>query len=195
MSAARPLFYRKRKSIGGLHRHHCWLTNKTPINTAIRIPTTSETTQCRLGLTTFDPAPFCAAPIPNQNRSLSMRLAPSSALLCGGLTMLTTTVNLPARRAPSPQIRARDTSLDGTTNGSAGINVDAGINDATHLGGQRCGDHEDRGDSTDYRKLAEHKVVSQQGRSWQRRTNVWQRLTSPVGGKATKKQNCQWTAP
>ena len=64
--------------------------------------------------------------------------------------MLATTVNLPTRRAPSPQIRARDTSLDGTTNSSAGINsapnVDAGINGATHLGGQRCGDHEDRGD-------------------------------------------------
>jgi len=75
--------------------------------------------------------------------------------------MLATTVNLPARRAPSPQIRARDTSLDGTTNGSAGINsapnVDAGINGATHLRGQRCGDHEDDGDdSTNDRKLGEH---------------------------------------
>ncbi len=78
--------------------------------------------------------------------------------------MLATTVNLPARRAPSPQIRARDTSLDGTTNGSAGINsapnVDAGINGATHLGGQRCGDHEDRGDNTNYRKLAGHKTAT-----------------------------------
>jgi len=59
--------------------------------------------------------------------------------------MLATTVNLLARRAPSPQIRARDTSLDGAANGSAGVNstpnVDAGINGATHLGGQRCGDH------------------------------------------------------
>ena len=37
---------------------------------------------------------------------------------------------------------------------SAGVNsapdVDAGINGATHLGGQRCGHHEDRGDSTNY---------------------------------------------
>jgi hypothetical protein len=39
--------------------------------------------------------------------------------------------------------------------------VDAGINAATHLRGQRPGRHEDR-DSTHYRKLAEHKVVSQQ---------------------------------
>jgi hypothetical protein len=61
-------------------------------------------------------------------------------------------VNLPAGRAPSPQIRARDTSLDGAANASARINVDAGINAATHLGGQRCGDHEDRGDSTNHRK-------------------------------------------
>src|SRR5215472_12926962 len=81
--------------------------------------------------------------------------------------MLATTVNLPARRAPSPQIRARDTSLDGTTNSSAGLNsapnVDAGINGATHLSGQRCRDHEDRGDSTDYRKLAEHENWSAAG--------------------------------
>jgi hypothetical protein len=103
--------------------------------------------------------------------------------------MLATAVNFPTRRAPSPQIRARDTSLDGTTNGSAGINsapnVDAGIDGATHLGGQRCGDHEDRGDSTNYRKLAEHKIGPQQGRlppPWRRRTNVWLRVTSPVRG-------------
>jgi hypothetical protein len=72
--------------------------------------------------------------------------------------MLTTTVNFPTRRAPSPQIRARDTSLGGTADGSAGINsptdVDTGINGATHLGRQRCGDHEaDGDDSTNDRKL------------------------------------------
>jgi len=68
-------------------------------------------------------------------------------------------VNFPTRRAPSPQIRARDTSLDGTTNGSAGINsapnVNAGVNSATHLGEQRCRDHEDDGDDNN-RKLADH---------------------------------------
>src|SRR5262245_670776 len=37
-----------------------------------RIPTTNEITGCRLGLTSFDLAPFCAAPIPNQKRSLSI---------------------------------------------------------------------------------------------------------------------------
>src|SRR5215470_1043940 len=79
-----------------------------------------------------------------QPEEKSVHSGPSSALLCG--SMLTTTVNFPTRRAPSPQIRARDTSLDGTTNGSAGINsapnVDARINGTTHLGGQRSGDHE-----------------------------------------------------
>src|SRR5215469_8755308 len=94
--------------------------------------------------------------------------------------MLATTVNLPARRAPSPQIRARNTSLDGTTNGSAGINVDAGINGATHLGGQRCGDHEDRGDSTNYRKLAEHNQCS-----------PWVLLPAePVRSRETRQQMC-----
>ena len=68
------------------------------------------------------------------------------------------------RRTPSPQIRARDTSLDSAANGSAGVNsapnVDARVNGATHLGEQRCGDHDDRGDSTDHRKLAEHKIAT-----------------------------------
>src|SRR5262249_27797097 len=93
--------------------------------------TTNETTQCR-STVAFDPAPFCAAPMPNQKRSLSIAVTASSALLCG--STLTTTVNFPTRRAPSPQIRARDTSLDGTTNGSAGVDsapdVDAGANSA-----------------------------------------------------------------
>jgi len=34
-----------------------------------------ETTQCRLGLISFDPAPFCAAPMPNQKRSLSIAVS------------------------------------------------------------------------------------------------------------------------
>jgi hypothetical protein len=36
--------------------------------------------------------------------------------------------------------------------------VDAGVNSAAELCGQRCGDHEDRGDNTNYRKLAEHNL-------------------------------------
>src|SRR5262249_819733 len=88
--------------------------------------------------------------------------SPSSARLCG--SMLTTTVNFPARRASSPKVRARDTSLAATPDGSAGINsapnVDGGINGAARLGGQRCWDHEDRGDNTNYRKLAEHKIAT-----------------------------------
>src|SRR5262249_11667272 len=121
------------------------------INRASRIPATSEITQCRLSVRLFDPAPFCALRDPTRREVCPSQSAPSSALLCGGHSMLTTTVNLPTRRTPSPQIRARDTSL-GTTNGSAGVNsapdVDAGVNSAPDLGGQRCRDHEDRGDST-----------------------------------------------
>jgi hypothetical protein len=74
--------------------------------------------------------------------------------------MLTSTVNFPIRRAPSPHIRARDTLNDGAANGTAGVNsapnVDAGVNSATALGEQRCGDHDDRGDSAYCRQLAEH---------------------------------------
>jgi hypothetical protein len=36
--------------------------------------------------------------------------------------------------------------------------VNAGANGAPDLGGQRCGDHEDQGDNTNYRKLAEHNL-------------------------------------
>src|SRR5262249_27076132 len=134
---------------------------------------------------------------PTRREVCPWRSAPSSALLCGGHTMLTSTGNFPTRRTPNSPIRARDTSLDGTTNGSARGNsapdVDAGVNAAPHLGGQRCRDHE--GDNTNYRKLAEHNSsllwaqdsigpgVSGQGR--QRRyfsptdaTNAWQ-LTAP----------------
>src|SRR5215831_19347141 len=65
-----------------LPSHHFWLTNKTnapaAINRASRVPTANETTGCRLGLASLDLALFCAAPIPNQNRSLSIdRSAPS----------------------------------------------------------------------------------------------------------------------
>ena len=123
------------------------------------------------------------------------------------------TVFIRTRRTPSPEIRARDTSLNGASNGSAGVNsapdVHAGIDGATHLGGQRRGDHEDRGDCTNYRKLAEHNLslpwaqitelplgrvyqlvrvseddlilepLTGQLPPWQRRTNVWRRVTSP----------------
>src|SRR5262249_45618302 len=106
------------------YKPHCWLTNKinnpTAINRASRIPTTNEITGCRLGLTSFDPEPFCAAPMPNQKRSLSIPVSQSSALLSG--SVLTTRVNFPTRRPPSPQIRTRDTWLDGAANGSAGVN-------------------------------------------------------------------------
>jgi hypothetical protein len=60
--------------------HNFWLTNRrnipTIITAATRAPTTSETTQFR-GLMGFDPAPFCAAPSPNQNRSLPIERSAS----------------------------------------------------------------------------------------------------------------------
>ena len=113
------------------------------------------------------------------------------------------TVFIRTRRTPSPQIRARDTSLDGTANGSAGVNS------APDLGEERCRDHEDRGDTTNYRKLAEHNLslpwaqitelplgrayelvrvsendfilepLTGQLPPWQRRTNLWRKATSP----------------
>src|SRR5262249_40454321 len=64
--------------------HHCWTSKRnipTPINRASRIPTTNEITQCRLALTSFDPAPFCAAPIPNQkDASIKKALTDSAPL-------------------------------------------------------------------------------------------------------------------
>src|SRR6516165_12626119 len=61
------------------HKLHRWLTNRinipTAINRAIRTPTTNDVTGWRLGLTSFDLAPFCAAPMPNQKRSLSIALS------------------------------------------------------------------------------------------------------------------------
>jgi hypothetical protein len=82
--------------------------------------------------------------------------------------------------AKSPNPGQGYLALDGTTNGSAGINsapnVDAGINGATHLlGGQRCGDHEDRGDSTNDRKLAEHNQIDVQGSCRDARVGVLDR--------------------
>src|SRR5262245_34898893 len=74
---ARPITTKQRsptKSLA-LDKSHCWLTNRinapATINGASRIPTTNEMTGCRLS-GGFDPAPFCAAPSPNQERSLSI---------------------------------------------------------------------------------------------------------------------------
>jgi|SRR6516165_10469761 hypothetical protein len=99
-----------------------------------------------------------------------------------------------SRRAPSPEIRARDTPNDSAANGSAGVDrasdVDAGINSAPDLGGQRCGDHGDRGDSIGrvYQlvRVGEDDLILEplpkQLPPWQRRTNVWRRATNPWDG-------------
>ena len=53
---------------------------------------------------------------------------------------------------------ARNTAPDRTGNGSAAIESgpNAGVNRIPNLGGQRRGDHQDRADNTNSRKLAEH---------------------------------------
>ena len=83
------------------------------------------------------------------------------------------TVFIRTRRTPSPEIRARDAPNDSASNGSAGVNrapdVNAGANGSPDLGGHRCRDHEDRGDSTNYRKPAE-----------QNSSLPWLRLPLPV---------------
>jgi len=52
---------------------HCWLTNRinipTAINRASKVPTANERARCRRSIG-FDPAPFCAAPMPSQKRRL-----------------------------------------------------------------------------------------------------------------------------
>ena len=59
---------------GSLARLHCWLTNRKTIPAtiarAIRIPTTNASSGCRAGFRPFDPAPFCAAPMPSQKGRL-----------------------------------------------------------------------------------------------------------------------------
>src|SRR6516164_2972101 len=61
-----------------LPSHHFWLTNKTnapaAINRASRVPTANERARFRPS-SGFDPAPFCAAPRPNQKRSLSIAVS------------------------------------------------------------------------------------------------------------------------
>jgi hypothetical protein len=106
--------------------------------------------------------------MPNQKRGLPIDRylasstkpdAPSSARLCNGLMPMVAGV-IATRRAPSPEIGAGDTPLDGAANASAGAHsaphVDARVNSTPHLSARRCGDHEDRGNSTYDRKLAEH---------------------------------------
>ena len=183
------------------------------INRASRIPTTNERTGCRLFVRLFDPAPICAAPEaqPEEKIAHSSQSVPSSARLCGGHTVLTATVNLPTWRAPSPHIRARDTSLDGTTNGSAGVNsasdVDTGVNGATHLSRQRCRDHEDRGDSTNYRNLAEQnsslpwlqlpftRLNKQTSLAWDRGQGPQGRYSSSTDAPAELRAICFLTPP
>jgi hypothetical protein len=75
---------------------HCWLTNRknipTTIARAIRIPTTNEIIGCRLGLSPFDPALFCAAPRPNQKGRLPI-LGSSQSRLAEGYVLPMADIN------------------------------------------------------------------------------------------------------
>src|SRR5262245_55898849 len=63
---------------GQLAPLHFWLTNRinipTAINRASRVPTANERARFRRS-SAFDLAPFCAAPRPNQKRSLSIAVS------------------------------------------------------------------------------------------------------------------------
>jgi hypothetical protein len=60
-----------------------------------------------VGLTSFDPAPFCAAPRPNQKRSLSIKSSSQRATNTGKLTA--------AGLAPSGQPTVGEARMTGTT--------------------------------------------------------------------------------
>src|SRR5262249_8762091 len=63
---------------GQLAPLHFWLTNRinipTAINRASRVPTANERARFRRS-SAFDPAPFCAAPRPNQKRRLPIEVS------------------------------------------------------------------------------------------------------------------------
>src|SRR5262249_43192994 len=97
---------------------HFWPTNRTNIPTAInrarRVPATSEITQCRLSMRLFDPTPFCAAPRPNQKRSLSIARTSllASPLHMGSVSVLSKPNYDPHKTVPIPHcLRAASSIL------------------------------------------------------------------------------------
>ena len=70
---------------------HCWWASKANIPAiiarAIRVPTTNAIIGCRLGLSSFEPALFCAAPMPSQKGRLPIdgNLALNGTLAVCGL--------------------------------------------------------------------------------------------------------------
>ena len=73
---------------GSLAPHHCWLTNRknipATIARAIRIPTTNASSGCRAGFRPFDPAPFCAAPMPSQKGRLLIASSQANSQVAEG---------------------------------------------------------------------------------------------------------------
>jgi hypothetical protein len=73
---------------GQLAPFHCWLTNRINIPTAIKRPTRLPTTNDRARLrrfSGFDPAPFCAAPMPSQKSRLPIEQIPRCSQIGLGL--------------------------------------------------------------------------------------------------------------
>jgi hypothetical protein len=90
----------------GLAMPHCWLTNRrnipATIARAIRIPTTNAISGCRLGLSPFDPAPFCAAPMPSQKGRLLIASSQANSQVAEGYgsRWLVSTAHMAACYAP-----------------------------------------------------------------------------------------------
>ena len=114
MFAARPLFSRKRKWIGGLAKSAptSLLADQQKKRSDANQHRNQNTDDERnhplpTGLNFFRSSALAPLRVPTRTEACPWRSAPSSALLCSGLIMLATTVNLPARVAPSPQTLIR----------------------------------------------------------------------------------------
>ena len=82
---------------GSLARLHCWLTNRKTIPAtiarAIRIPTTNASSECRAGFRPFDPAPFCAAPMPSQKGRLLIASSQANPHVAKGYVLPMAAIN------------------------------------------------------------------------------------------------------
>src|SRR5262245_62169384 len=94
---------------------HCWLTNRinipTVINRASRVPTANDRARLRR-YSGFDPAPFCAAPMPSQKNRLPIDRYLATRRLAWALSAVQTSAEAcrgqqslqpPAARMEAPQ--------------------------------------------------------------------------------------------
>jgi hypothetical protein len=100
---------------GQLAPLHCWLTNRinipTAINRASRVPTANDRARLRRS-SGFDPAPFCAAPMPSQKSRLPIDRYLATRRLAWALSAVQTSAEAcpgqqslqpPAARMEAPQ--------------------------------------------------------------------------------------------